>query len=54
MSAFVSIVGGSARELAARGLVAVVAPDERANARPVRQWKPQSAEDRRLDEHARH
>ena len=48
------IVGGSARELAARGMVAVVVPDERANARPVRQWKPQSAEDRRLDEHARH
>jgi len=40
--------------LAARGLAIVVSLDERGNARPVPKWEPDSAEDHRLDHHARH
>ena len=38
---------------AARGVLVVVALDERGNARPVPCWDPVSDEDRRLDAHAR-
>jgi 4-hydroxybenzoyl-CoA thioesterase len=46
-------VGGSPC-LVARGLVVVVSPDERGEARPVPKWEPLSDEDHRLDQHARH
>ena len=40
--------------LVARGLAVVVSLDERGEARPVRKWEPDSDEDHRLDQHARH
>ena len=45
---------GGPAHLAAHGLVVVVALDERGNAATVPAWRPESDEDRRLDEHARH
>ena len=45
---------GGQPHLAAHGLAVVVSLDERGNARPVPQWKPDSDEDHRLDQHARH
>ena len=45
--------GGQPR-LAAHGLAVVVSLGERGEARPVRQWEPDSDEDHRLDQHARH
>ena len=47
------IAGGTRRELVARAVVVVVVPDERGDARPVPPWRAGSAEDRRLDRHAR-
>ena len=38
----------------AHGLAVVVSLDERGEARPVPQWEPDSDEDHRLDQHARH
>ena len=40
--------------LVAHGLVVVVSLDERGEARPVPRWRPESDEDHRLDQHARH
>ena len=40
--------------LAAHGLAVVVSLDERGKARPVPKWEPDSDEDHRLDQHARH
>jgi acyl-CoA hydrolase len=45
--------GGEPR-LASRGVAVVVSLDECGNARPVPQWEPDSDEDHRLDQHARH
>ena len=39
--------------LVAHGLVVVVAPGDRGEARPVPMWEPASDEDDRLDQHAR-
>ncbi len=45
---------GGQPHLVARGLAVVVSLDERGEARPVPQWEPDSDEDHRLDQHARH
>ena len=45
---------GGQPHLAAHGLAVVVSLGERGEARPVRQWEPDSDEDHRLDQHARH
>jgi acyl-CoA hydrolase len=45
---------GGQPHLAAHGLAVVVSIDEHGKARPVRKWEPDSIEDHRLDQHARH
>ena len=45
---------GGQPHLAAHGLVVVVSLDEHGKARPVPKWEPDSDEDHRLDQHARH
>jgi acyl-CoA hydrolase len=45
---------GGQPHLAAHGLAVVVSLDERGKARPVPDWKPDSVEDHRLDQHARY
>ncbi|NUS45595.1 MAG: acyl-CoA thioesterase [Mycobacteriaceae bacterium] len=40
--------------LAAHGHAVVVALDDDGGARPIPQWRPESDEDRRLEDHARH
>jgi acyl-CoA hydrolase len=45
---------GGQPNLAAQGAAVVVSLDERGEARPVRKWEPDSDEDHRLDQHARH
>jgi 4-hydroxybenzoyl-CoA thioesterase len=45
--------GGPPR-VVAHGVAVVVSIDEHSDARPVRRWRPDSAQDVRLDEHARH
>lgn len=41
------------RHLAAQAVI-VVSPDDRHDSSEVRQWRPETAEDHRLDQHARH
>jgi 4-hydroxybenzoyl-CoA thioesterase len=45
---------GAQPRLVAHGVAVVVSLDERGEARPVPQWEPDSDEDHRLDQHARH
>jgi acyl-CoA hydrolase len=45
---------GARPHLVAHGVAVVVSLDERGEARPVPQWEPDSDEDHRLDQHARH
>ncbi|MDT5299823.1 MAG: hypothetical protein QOG79_3065 [Mycobacterium sp.] len=45
---------GAQPHLVAHAVAVVVSLDERGEARPVPPWEPNSEEDRRLDQHARH
>ena len=45
---------GAQPDLVAHAVAVVVSLDERGEARPVPPWEPDSEEDRRLDQHARH